>query len=82
MGYTEVVHTLRGRLGADASILLFGSMLGWAVAEVVLINKAQPVWTPPATIDRNGDIKAAVIGAVAFAAIAAVHVWLGYYPFG
>ena len=37
--------------GDLASILLFGSMLGWAVAEVVLINKAQPVWTPPATID-------------------------------
>ena len=68
--------------GDVASILLFGSMLGWAVAEVILINKAQPVWTPPATIDRNGDIKAAVIGAVAFAVIAAVHVWLGYYPFG
>ncbi|MCA8882013.1 MAG: hypothetical protein KDA73_19125 [Rhodobacteraceae bacterium] len=67
--------------GDVASILLFGSMLLWAVAEVVLINRSGP-FVPPAVVRKNGDIIAAVIGAVAYAVIAAVHVWLGYYPFG
>lgn len=68
--------------GDLASILLFGAMLAWAVAEVVVINRAEPAWTPPAEVRKNGDIMAAVIGAVAFAVVAGIHVWFGLYPFG
>ena len=40
-----VAHLL---VNADlATVLLFGGLLLWAVAEMALINRAQPAWTPP-----------------------------------
>lgn len=68
--------------GDLASILLFGSMLGWAIAGVVLINKAEPVWEKPSEIRPNGDIKNAIIAAVLYVVVAGIHVLLGVYPFG
>lgn len=68
--------------GDVASLLLFGTMLGWAVAEVVLINKAEGAWQKPTEIRPNGDIKNAIIAAVLYAVVAGIHVWLGVYPFG
>ncbi|WP_138467351.1 NnrU family protein [Poseidonocella sp. HB161398] len=67
--------------GDLASILLFGGMLGWAVAEVIVINRSEPVWTKPEE-DRRGDLKAVVAGIVFYAAAVAVHVWTGHYPMG
>ncbi|WP_348541475.1 NnrU family protein [Sulfitobacter albidus] len=34
--------------GDLAAIVLFGGLLAWAVAQVILINRAEPDWTPPA----------------------------------
>ncbi|MBE3636688.1 NnrU family protein [Mangrovicoccus algicola] len=67
--------------GDLASILLFGSMLGWAVASVIVINRAEPHWERPAE-DRRGDLKAVLYGIVFYAAAVAVHVWTGHYPMG
>lgn len=67
--------------GDLASILLFGGMLGWAVAEVVLINRAEGPWVRPASGGWAKDGKGAVIGAVLFAIVAGIHIWLGYNPF-
>ncbi|PWR01376.1 hypothetical protein DKT77_17590 [Meridianimarinicoccus roseus] len=75
-----VAHLLAN--GDLASILLFGGLLGWAVAEVVLINKAVPVWEKPSEIRPNGDVKNAIIAAVLYAVVAGIHVLLGVYPFG
>lgn len=68
--------------GDLASILLFGSMLAWAVIEVILINKAEPVWTKPDEIRPNGDVKNLIIALVLYVVVAGVHVLLGHYPFG
>lgn len=68
--------------GDLASILLFGGMLGWAVAEVVLINKAEPVWTKPTVIRKNGDLINLAVSFVVFAIVGGIHVMLGLYPFG
>lgn len=68
--------------GDLASILLFGAMLAWAVAEVVMINKAEPVWTKPEVIKPNGDLKNLVIALVLYVVVSGVHVLLGYSPFG
>ncbi|MCA8884291.1 MAG: NnrU family protein [Rhodobacteraceae bacterium] len=68
--------------GDLASILLFGGIMGWAVAEVVLINKAEPAWTPPETVNQRGDLLNVAYALTAFVVVAVVHNWLGYYPFG
>lgn len=67
--------------GDLASILLFGGLLAWAVAEVIAINRAEPGWTPPPAAGAATYIRLAVITLVLFGVIAAVHVWLGVWPF-
>ncbi len=67
--------------GDLASIILFGGLLGWAVGSVILINRAEPDWTPPETAGRATLIRLTVITLVLFVLIALVHTWLGYYPF-
>ena len=65
--------------GDLASIVLFGGMLAWAVGSVILINKAEPAWTPPA--QRPTYIKLAVITLVMLIVISAIHYALGVNPF-
>ena len=65
------------------SLVLFGGLLVWAITEIVVINRAQPGWQPPAhpiPIRKEGM---AVLGTVrVFGAIGLIHAWLGYNPFG
>ncbi|SDE10201.1 NnrU protein [Paracoccus isoporae] len=69
--------------GDMPSFVLFGGLLAWALAEIVLINRAEPDWQP-----RGGDVSwskdgMALIGAlVVFGVIGLIHAWLGYNPFG
>jgi len=67
--------------GDLASVLLFGTMLVWAGGEIILINKVDPNWTAPPHAGRATYIRLAVISAVLFVLIAAVHIWLGVSPF-
>lgn len=67
--------------GDLSSILLFGGMLAWAVAEVVLINKSEPTWSKPET-SRNGDIKAAIYGGVFYVVVVGIHVMTGHFAMG
>lgn len=67
--------------GDLASILLFGGLLGWAVASVVLINKAEPDWTPPEAAPRQKLITNAIITVVVFLVVTGIHAWLGVWPF-
>lgn len=66
--------------GDLASILLFGAMLAWAVAEVVLINRASD-WERPEPGPAKKDVTLVIITLVVFAVIAAIHAWLGVWPF-
>ncbi|PIL21260.1 hypothetical protein P775_05535 [Puniceibacterium antarcticum] len=66
--------------GDLASILLFGTMLGWAVSEVILINRAGP-WERPAPGPAKKDIVLVVITLVMFGVITGIHTWLGVSPF-
>ena len=68
--------------GDLASILLFGSMFGWALADVILINRQEPAWTRPAPGPAKNDAIYLGISAVVFGLFAWVHTWLGYPPFG
>lgn len=67
--------------GDLASILLFGAMMGWAVSEVIVINRDNRDWTPPETT-ANGDVKAAVAGAIFYIIVVGIHVLLGLAPLG
>ncbi len=65
-----------------ASIVLFGGMILWAVVEMILINRGEPLWDKP---ERSSAIKELVVIAgsvVALAAISYIHNLLGYPPFG
>lgn len=67
--------------GDLASILMFGSMLAWAVWSVILVNKAE-TWEKPEVTDTGRDwvFLAAAVGI--FALMIAGHLWLGVHPFG
>ncbi len=67
--------------GDQASILLFGGLGMWAMAEMALINLAEGPWERPEPGPVSGDIRLLVISAVLFAVIAGVHFWLGHSPF-
>ena len=66
--------------GDLASILLFGGLLAWAVVEVILINRQDRGWTPPAPGPVAKDIRLGVITLVLYAAIVGIHWWLGVWP--
>ena len=66
--------------GDLASIVLFGSMLLWAGAEVAVINRAE-AWDRPAPGDPKRNVLLVVITVVAFTLTAAIHAWLGVWPF-
>ena len=69
--------------GDRASILLFGVLGLWSVAQMWLINKRGPTKVfrrKPGSL--AGDIRLCVITLVLYVIIAALHIWLGPNPFG
>lgn len=67
--------------GNLAAIVLFGGLLAWSVAQLVVLNRTTG-WAPsePGSILR--DVSAVVVAGVLWLAIAYVHVWFGLWPFG
>jgi uncharacterized membrane protein len=68
--------------GDLAAILLFGGLLGWAVAEVIVINRAEPDWPPPPPAPARKEVIAVAGALVATLVIGLIHGWLGVWPFG
>ena len=68
--------------GDLASVVLFGGLLAWAVVDVILINRMEPVWMPPVAGPVRNDILYLVAAAVVFGVIVYIHTWLGYPPLG
>ncbi|MEM1362677.1 MAG: NnrU family protein [Pseudomonadota bacterium] len=68
--------------GDLASILLFGGLLAWAVFEVIIINKAEPEWTPPEAKGAKTEVVYAGAVLIIYIVIGLIHGWLGYWPFG
>ncbi len=66
--------------GDLASILLFGTLLIWAVLEVVLINRAEE-WQRPEPGDPKRNVILFAITIVVFVVVTALHAWLGVWPF-
>ncbi len=64
--------------GDAASLVLFGGLGLWAVAEMLVINRAEGPWTPPAPGPISKDLKLAVIALILYAAIVGIHYWFGF----
>lgn len=67
--------------GDLAAIVLFGGLLAWAIAEIIVLNRSQP-WQRPEAVSIRGDFVALIIGLFLMSAAAGVHLWLGVNPFG
>lgn len=67
--------------GDVPSLVLFGGLGLWSVVQMVLINRAEPKWTPPKKGNAMGDLRLIVIAAVLYAVITGLHIWLGPNPF-
>ena len=68
--------------GDVPSFVLFGGLLIWAVLEVILINRAQPVWTRNPPAPANKEIVAVVAALVVTIIVMLIHNWLGVQPWG
>jgi uncharacterized membrane protein len=82
---TGVIHWAVAHLlvnGDLASIVLFGGLLLWAVAAILLINRRQPEWTPPPRQPLGKEITAVVLALVLVGVVGYVHGWIGPRPFG
>ena len=68
--------------GDVPSFVLFGGLGAWAVAEMIVINRADPNWTPPAKGSIGKDVMFFAISIVLLGVIGMIHTWLGYPTFG
>ena len=68
--------------GDVASFVLFGGLAVWALVEMVLINRAEPEYTPFDGGSAAGDARIVIISLVVYAVFAGIHTLLGYNPFG
>ncbi len=67
--------------GDVTSLILFGGLSAWAIAEMLVINAREPAWMRPEPGPVSGDVRLVVISLVLYGVIAGIHAWLGYWPF-
>ncbi len=67
--------------GDLASIILFGGLFLWALAEVVVINRAEPDWTPGEPGTYGKDAMFFVASIVLLGVIGYIHGLVGPSPF-
>lgn len=63
------------------SLILFGGLGLWALVQMLLINRAEPRYVPPANLTAKGDAIWLVASLVAFGAIGYLHGLVGPSPF-
>lgn len=67
--------------GDMPSLVLFGGLALWAIAEMMLINRAEGPWTRPEPGPAKGDLRLIIISLIVFVAIAFIHNLVGPWPF-
>jgi uncharacterized membrane protein len=75
-----VAHLLAN--GETKALILFGGLLIWAVAEIVVINREEGPWTPPPRAAAIKEVTTPVIALVALVVVMLIHNWLGVAPWG
>ncbi|MEO1601034.1 MAG: NnrU family protein [Pseudomonadota bacterium] len=67
--------------GDLASIILFGGMLGWAVAAMIGVNKRDGKGPKPAAGTMKGNLIHAGVTVALVIGVALAHNWAGVWPF-
>lgn len=67
--------------GDLASILMFGGLGLWALADMAAINARDGAWVRPAPGPAKGDLRLGLITVATFAVVTGVHAALGVWPF-
>ena len=68
--------------GESRSIILFGGLAAWAIAEILLINRRDGARDRPSPVPARNDAILAGGGIVAYVVVVAAHEWLfGFAPF-
>ncbi len=67
--------------GDLASIILFGSMVVWGFAEILVINARDKDYVPFEGGSMAGSVRLLIISAVLYVLIGFAHTYLGYWPF-
>lgn len=73
-----VAHLLSN--GEVRSVVLFGSLLAWAVLEVIFINRRDGAWKKPVPVGMAKTLISAAIGLIVTAVIVYAHPWLSGMP--
>ncbi len=68
--------------GDLASFVLFGGLLAWAVAQVIILKRAGVPWEPPHPVPVKKEVTAVVATLVVAAVVMGIHYWLGVTPWG
>ena len=68
--------------GDTPSIVLFGGMFIWTLAEVVVLNRANGPRGPYHAVPIKKEYTAIIVTVVVVAVVSAIHAALGYNPFG
>ena len=68
--------------GDLASVVLFGGLLAWAVAQVIVVNRADRNWVRPAPQPVSREIMAVAGAVVVTGIVMVIHNWLGVQPWG
>ncbi len=63
------------------SMVMFGTFLVWALVEIPVLNATTPAPAPYEGGSWKGTLRLAVIAAILYAIITAIHAWLGVWPF-
>ncbi|MBW7056395.1 NnrU family protein [Paracoccus bogoriensis] len=69
--------------GDMPSFILFGGLLVWALVEIVVINRAVPVWNRPrGPFPARKEAMAAAGAVIVTLVVGVIHGWIGPWPFG
>ncbi|SFJ34356.1 NnrU family protein [Celeribacter neptunius] len=67
--------------GDLAALVLFGGLLLWALTEIVVINRAEPVWEGREKGSYGKDAMFFAASVVLYGVIGLIHGWVGPSPF-
>jgi uncharacterized membrane protein len=67
--------------GHLAALILFLGIAAWANVHMAVINAQDGPWRRPAPGPITGDLRLMAIALALFAVTAAIHTWLGAWPF-
>lgn len=66
--------------GEQRSVILFGGLLAWAVAEMIVINRRDGAWQKPPRVGWGRTLASAAFGLIVTALLIWAHPWFAGMP--